>query len=197
MTKQHLPSRKSHLFFGFCVLLAGLPAFSQQPDSGHETPQPKLTQRAALVLSSKFCATKKRQSAAVFDVLPVGKAACAALEAELDKVFSDLNRVDKAPVPGAGGARIILIPKFVDINATQPLLGSSQRELVVLLEWTVQDTDGKIIWLKTVQGSSRHKLGWVITKNSQGALTDAAIGELARSSAEAMSTAPEIRRLAQ
>jgi hypothetical protein len=196
MTAQHLHSLKSSLVFGFCVLSAGSFGYSQQPELGHETPQPKLALRAVLVLSPKFCATKKRQSVAVFDVLFIGKAACAALPAALGEVFSDLRKVDNVPIAGAGAGQIILVPKFVDVNATQPLFGSSERNLVVLLEWTVQDTGGKTVWLKTVQGSSRHKLGWVITKNSQKALTDTAIGELARSSAVSLSTAPEIRKLA-
>ena len=49
---------------------------------------------------------------------------------------------------------LMLIPKFVEISTTQqPFLPLSQRKLLILLEWTIQDLAGHTIWLQTVQGS--------------------------------------------
>jgi len=155
-----------------------------------------LSLKADIVLSPGFCATKKRQSIAIKDVLNVGKSACAQLVNALMPVFSDLRRIEKASEPGKGTAEITLVPRFADINATQqPFLPSSRRSLIVLLEWTVQDSTGRTIWLQTIQGSSEHKAGWIITTKSVSAMVDDAISVLANESAQKISAAPEIRRL--
>src|SRR2546423_1442182 len=144
-------------FFKSCInvflgsLLVGLTASAQNPDKQPTMAQSKLPLRADLVLAPEFCATKKRQSLALSDVLRVGKAACSQLEAELNGVFSGLRRVESLPTAGASSAHVVLIPRFVEISATKPLLGSSQRKLVIFLEWTIQAAAGRTIWLQTVQ----------------------------------------------
>ncbi len=179
----------------FGLLLIELTASAQTPIAQPDTRFSKLPLSAELVLSPEFCATKKRQSLALKDVLHVGKAACSQFETELSGVFSSLKRVEKIAAVGTRMAQVVLIPRFVEINATQPLLGSSQRELVVLVEWTIQDEAGRTVWIQTLQGSSRHKLGWVITTKGQTQLAEAAIGDLAKASATSISNAPELRRL--
>jgi len=134
---------------------------------------------------------------AIKDVLNVGKAACPQLQAELGIIFPDLTRVERASAPGTSAAQIILIPKFGEINATQPMLPSSQRKLVITLEWTIKDSRGRTIWLQTVQGSSEHKQGWVITTKRMTGLVEAAIDDLAKDSAIRMSSAPELQNLAK
>ncbi len=168
-------------------LLFGVTALAQGPD--------RLPLKADLVLSPEFCGLKKRQSMAIKDVLNLGKAACPKLQAELSAIFSDLRRVDAAPAVGTSTAQIVVIPKFVDVSATQPLVPSSQRKLVITLEWTIQDSAGRPIWLQTVQGSSQHKLGWVVTTKGVTALVDAAIDDLAEESVTRMSSARELRNL--
>ena len=132
---------------------------------------------------------------AIKDVLNVGKAACPRLQDKLGAIFSDLRRTDAAPGPGGSAAQIVLIPKFVDISATQPLIPSSQRKLVITLEWTIQDSAGHPIWLQTVQGSSQHKSGWIVTTKGVSALVDAAIDDLVEESISKMSSAGELRNL--
>ena len=181
---------------GLAPLLVGLTIFAQSSEvTQRQTTPTKLLLTADLVLSPEFCATKRRQSLALKDVLRVGKAACPQLQAELSGVFSGLRRVEKVPLPGTSVAQIVLIPRFVDINATQPLLPSSQRKLVILLEWTIQDSAGHTIWLQTVQGSSEHKLGWIITTKRVAELVEAAVVDLARDSAARISAARELQKL--
>ena len=169
------------------ALLFGLTALAQGPN--------RLPLKADLVLSPDFCATKKRQSMAIKDVMNVGKAACPKLQDKLGAIFSDLSRVDAAPAVGASAAQVILIPKFIDVSSTQPLVPSSQRKLVITLEWTIQNSAGRPIWLQTVQGSSQHKLGWIVTTKGVTALVDAAIDDLVEESVSRMSSARELRDL--
>jgi len=114
---------------GLAFLLAGLNLFAQTPAASQTAPN-VLALRAELVLSQEFCATKKRQSIAIKDVLNVGKAACAQLYEALVPIFTDLKRIEKKSPPGNSSAQITLIPRFADISATQqPFLPSSRRKL--------------------------------------------------------------------
>jgi hypothetical protein len=178
------------------TLIVGLTASAQTPNAQPEMTSSKMLLRAELVLSPQFCSAKTGH---YLDgsALSIGKTVCPQLEAKLQDVFSDLKRIDKPPAAGTTSAQVVLIPKFVDISATQPLFASSQRELVIFLEWTVRDAAGKTVWLQTVEGSSQHKLGWVITSKSRTALVKGAATELANASASKMSAAPELRKLAQ
>lgn len=181
------------------LCFVGQVMLAQSTDVTQSTPEPgKLSLKAEIVLSHEFCATKKRQSIALMDVLNVGKATCTQLFAALTPVFLDLQRVEKAPAAGASSAQLTLIPRFTDINATQqPFLPSSQRKLVILLEWKVQDSAGHTIWLQTVQGSSEHKAGWMVTSKGVSAMVDAAVSDLTKSSVAKISAAPELEQLSR
>jgi hypothetical protein len=179
---------------GVVVLVIGSSISAQ--DSTSATPPPKLALKAEIVLSKEFCATKKRQSIAINNVLKVGNPTCEQLYAALSPVFLDLQRLEKMPDAGSGAAQMVLVPRFVDINATPAgLLPSSQRELIITVEWTVLDSMGHTIWLQTVEGSSRHKSGWVITARAVGDMVNDAVVDLAKGSVTRISTAPELRKL--
>jgi hypothetical protein len=174
------------------LLSASLAGQSAAPDA----PYAQLSMKAALVLTPKFCDTRKRQSIAIKDVLRTGEFVCRQLESEFKKVFPDLTIATEASASGTQSAKLILIPKFVEYSATQPLLPSSKRELTILLEWTAKDASGKTIWLQTVLGSTAQRTGWVITTKHQNALVQAAADDLAKASASKISTAVELKRLA-
>lgn len=182
-----------------CFSVMGCAALAQEsaPTSGPAT-LGRLSLKAGIVLAPKFCSTKKRQSVALKDVLKVGKAMCEQLYPALAPVFSDLQRLDQLPSTGSTPAQVTLIPRFVEISATQqPFLPSSQRKLVILLEWTIQDPMGNKIWLQTVQGSAERKAGWMVTNKGVSALVDAAVGELVKESVAKISAAPELLKLSR
>jgi hypothetical protein len=154
--------------------------------------------KATLVLTPEFCATqtKKGSFATGKETFDVGKAACSELEPALKGVFSSLTRV--AATPESGEAQVVLVPKFGDVDATKTVGAFSNREMVVLLEWTVKDKSGKTVWLETVQGSSKHHMGNAFThgKNVKLIVEDS-VKDAAQQSAIKMSSSPELRKLAQ
>ena len=154
----------------------------------------RLPLRARLVLSKKFCATAKRQSLGLWDVLRPGPAACREFESELKAVFSEVTRVEAVPPGERSPDEVLLVPRFVEMSATKPLLPTSQRKLTILLEWTVQDPAGRTVWLQTVEGSSQDKLGWTSYPKK---LVEKAVHELATASAAQMAAAPELKTLAK
>jgi hypothetical protein len=178
------------------------PAADTKPATDASVAKPadgKLPFKAALVLTPEFCATKVKPKGSAmtkeWGSFDFGKAACAELEPALKGVFSSLTRV--AVPPTSEEAQLILIPRITDVNATTASMAFSNREMVVMLEWTVQDSSGKTIWIETVQGSAKHHMGNMFTagKNRTLIVTDA-VKAAAAESASKMSSSPELHKLA-
>jgi hypothetical protein len=159
-------------------------------------PKPSLS--AALVLSPEFCATKTKKGAWGInqETFEIGKAACTELEPALKGVFSGLTRVQDAS--SSGEAQLVLTPRFVDIGATQKAFAFSDRELVVLVEWTVKDKSGKSLWVETVQGSAKRHIGNAFThgKNLKKIVEDS-VKDVADQTATKMSASPELHKVAE
>jgi hypothetical protein len=157
--------------------------------------EPELDLKAALVLTPEFCATKMKKDV-IFgnETFEVGKAACAELEPSLKRVFSRLTCV--AAASAQGDAQVVLIPKFVDLSATWGVTAFSNRELVVLLEWTVKDSSGRTVWIETISGSATHHAGNLFTANkNRNLLVEDSVKDIADQSASKMSSASEFRKL--
>ena len=160
----------------------------------------KLPIKAALVLTPEFCATKiKPKGSALtkeWGTFEVGKAACEQLEPALKEAFFSLSRV--AAPPAAQEAQLVLLPRIVDVNATTAMGAFSNREMVVVLEWTAKDPAGNTVWLETVQGSAKHHMGNLFTfKKNQVLIVTDSVKDAAVQSASKMSSSPELRKLAQ
>jgi len=160
----------------------------------------KLPLKAALVLTPEFCATKiKPKGAALtkeWGSFDVGKAACEQLEPALKEAFSSLTRVPAPPT--AQEAQLVLLPRIVDVNATTAIGAFSNREMVIVLEWTAKDPAGNTVWLETVQGSAKHHMGNLFTfKKNQVLIVTDSVKDAAVQSASKMSSSPELRKLAQ
>ncbi|MGA2905237.1 MAG: hypothetical protein ABSD98_15520 [Candidatus Korobacteraceae bacterium] len=151
----------------------------------------KLSLTAALVLTPEFCATVNKKKSEKF---PVGKAACAELEAALKPIFISLTKVDDSSK--AGDAQVVLEPKFADVAATQAAIAFSNRELVVQVEWTVRDQSGKAIWIETVQGEAKRHIGNMYTHGSNlKHIVQESVQDMAEQSAAKMSSSPELLKL--
>jgi hypothetical protein len=190
----------SHSFRGLQLAVVPLiVALAAQGQSDTAQPAATPAMKVDLVLTPEFCATKSTKGDAFFsgkETFLIGEASCSKLETALKRVFPGLTRVDAEPAPGASSPPLVLVPRFVDIGATKTLGAFSNRELVILLEWTAKDAAGKAVWIETVQGSAKHHSGNLFTmkKNRKLILRDAA-ADLAQASAAKMSAAPQLRRL--
>ena len=168
------------------------PAADAKPVTG------KLPFKAALVLTPEFCESKLQPKGSAMGKeggsFGIGKAACKELEPALKDVFSSLTRVDA--MPSSDAAQLVLIPKIADVNVTTASMAFSNREMVVMIEWTVKDSTGKTVWLETVQGSAKHHMGNLFTfrKNQELIATDS-MKAAAVESANKMSASPELHKL--
>jgi len=171
-----------------CSLLLTLSVMAENQTP--PTPQ-KLSLTAALVLTPEFCATVSKKGNEKF---PVGEAACTELEPVLKGMFTSLTRVDDSSK--AGDAQVVLEPRFADVGATQGFTAFSNRELVVLVEWTVRDQSGKAVWIETVQGSAMRKMGNAFSQGSNRKLiVRDSVHDMAEQSAAKMSSSPQLLKL--
>lgn len=176
------------------------PATDTKPATDAKPADAKLPIKAALVLTPEFCATKiKPKGSALtkeWGTFEVGKAACEQLEPALKEAFFSLSRV--AAPPAAQEAQLVLLPRIVDVNATTAMGAFSNREMVVVLEWTAKDPAGNTVWLETVQGSAKHHMGNLFTfKKNQVLIVTDSVKDAAVQSASKMSSSPELRKLTQ
>lgn len=160
---------------------------AQNPSSAPK----QLSLTADLVLTSEFCATVDKKHNEKFEV---GKAACAQLEPALRPVFAKLTRVDDASK--TSDAQVVLEPRFSEVGGTEKAFAFSTRELVVLVEWTVRDRDGKVLMLDTVQGTGKRHIGNAFTyKNNLKHILEDSAHDMAEQSALKIATAPALVKL--
>jgi hypothetical protein len=156
-------NRSSRLLF-LALCLAFCPAAAGFGQSSSAAPA-AFTIPVELVLTPEFCGTKIRKGSFLSgrETFEVGKAACPELEKTLKETLPGLARLSREPEAGDRPAGIILIPRFVDAGATKTVGAFSDREFVVLVEWTAKDAAGKALWIETVQGSAKAHMGNVFT----------------------------------
>ncbi|HZD31507.1 MAG TPA: hypothetical protein VE779_07580, partial [Candidatus Angelobacter sp.] len=173
-----------------CLVLITDPVMAEKK-TAQAPPTQKLALTAALVLTPEFCATVNKKKSEKF---PIGKAACTELEPALKGIYTSLKVVDDPSK--AGDAQVVLVPKFADVAATEANFAFSNRDLVVMVEWTVRDQAGKAIWIETVQGSATRHVGNVYTYNSNRKhIVEDSVHDMAEQSAAKMSASPELVKL--
>ena len=173
----------------------GVLSDGRPPDN---VPLPPLALSAQLVLTPEFCASefKKGDWVSGKETFKVGEVACRELEPALKNVFSKLSIASTATL--SEGNQVLLIPRFLDAGATKTMGAFSNRQMDVLLEWTVKDAAGNTLWLETVKGSAKHHTGNMITyKKSFKAIVEESTRDVAGESANRMSQSPELRKLSQ
>jgi hypothetical protein len=118
--------------------------------------------------------------------LVLGEALASNAENVTREVFIGVVVTGGSEGPGQAGLRAALIPRFV--NAEQ--YGNT---LTVLLEWTLQDADGNIVWVDTIKGEGDSS--WSLGSGSEPASTPM-LNDLFHKSFTALSSSRAIREFA-
>jgi hypothetical protein len=181
---------------GFAVLAATTVAVSQTDSSQPSTA--KLQLKADLLLTPEFCSTKFKKGSwkTIKEEFELSPTACDDIQSGLAGVFSNLTRVQAAPSPLE--AQILVTPRFVDVAATIGVTAFSNRDLVIVMEWTAKDASGKTIWIDTVQGTATHHMGNVFTySKNRRRIVDESVRDAVAKAAQKISASPDLRRLVE
>ncbi len=68
--------------------------------------------------------------------------------------------------PTQAGVDAILIPKVVSIAHTRPMFAYSERKLTVIFQWLLKNSEGKTIWVDTIEGDGANDLGTAFSLES-------------------------------
>lgn len=64
------------------------------------------------------------------------------------------------------GVNAVLIPKVVSIAHTRPMYAYSERKLTVIFQWLLKDSEGKTIWMDTIEGEGTNDIGTLFSLES-------------------------------
>lgn len=131
-------------------------------------------------------------------VMPLGVVLSDHAEAMSRRLFSKVtvtknNVPDSAPVDSDA----VLSIKPVAIERSLGATAFGKSILTVILEWTLTDSNGQLVWVDTIKGQGVKNSGNVFThKSNASAQIEAMIKDLFEKSYQAISNSPEIRSLA-
>lgn len=149
----------------------------------------------ALLLDAEFTGYRWRPAPKGM-VYPLGDALRRLAE---DVVRSEFRQVTVVPDAAAAVNRAdaVLYPRVVKIEQVLPIWAYSERELVIVIEWTLKDrANERVVWLTTVRADATEKAGTAFSmKRHEQALFQRVFDGLAEKSAIAMRESPEIGRL--
>src|SRR3989442_1616362 len=150
-------------FAPVAYLLAAL--LSQEPVQARQATEGKYPLEAILVLTPDQCETQSKKGNWVIgkEKYQVGEFLCPAAEAAVQQVFEKYTRVETLSDDERAPGKVILTPRFVDLEATRTATAFGRRKMVLLVEWTATDHSGKVLWVQTVEGNSHEKTGNLFT----------------------------------
>lgn len=159
----------------------------------------KIPLHVELLLPPDFCDYKfTRQRGLDWHVFPLGEAFCNGSKILANAAFTEVSVASGEAIPSGNRIDAKLIPKLVSVNHFMPMVAWQIQEAVIIIEWKLVDINGKMIWVDTVQGKGRNKLGAVspmgprkVQKTMQMAVDDLFVKSL-----NSIISSQEIRRYA-
>lgn len=158
----------------------------------------KIPLHVELLLSPDFCDYKfTRQRGLDWHVFPLGEAFCNGSKILANAAFTEVSVASGEAIPSGNRIDAKLIPKLVSVNHFMPMVAWQIQEAVIIIEWKLVDINGKMIWVDTVQGKGRNKLGPALTglRNNQETM-QMAVDDLFLNSLNSIMSSQEVRRYA-
>lgn len=158
----------------------------------------KIPLHVVLLLSPDFCDyTFTRQRLGDWHVYPLGEAFCNGSKMLANAAFTEVSMTLETTIPPGHRIDAKLIPKLVSVNHFMPMWAWQIQEAVIIIEWKLVDINGKMIWVDTVQGKGRNKLGTTFTglRNNQETM-QMAVDDLFLKSLNSVMSSREIKRYA-
>jgi hypothetical protein len=165
--------------WGLCVLVITLLlwvtgcAYNQRLKVTPMEPLPepdKLPLRATLVLSEQFCSRtyKVDQSRSLRTwVYRMGKTLCAHAENVARDSFSEVVVAKEETTSAGQDTDVVVTPRLIAVLVDFPDFPQSiwaEQEVEIILEWTITDRTGKLLWTHTDGGISRLRAGSFLTR---------------------------------
>jgi hypothetical protein len=157
----------------------------------------KLNMRVGLKLTAELLSAEYKWGGGVSDrfIIPLGEIMSMNAQRLAHSLFSSVTTIQDSSASSGEKVDLILTPRVVSVEASRPISGRQDAHTTIILEWTLTDMNGNLIWMKTfserqsypTRGEEFH--GGNNTINSLKSI----ISALFNNSYQAMSTSKEIR----
>jgi hypothetical protein len=125
---------------------------------------------------------------------PLGKVFAVNSQAMAEAGFDQVTVV--APSAPAAGVDAILTPEIGLVDRSTSAWAFDPVDMTADLKWTVTDPSGRVVWVKTVRGISKHALGNAFNHSAYAKEhVNLTMIDLFSKSLMELTTAPEIRQL--
>jgi hypothetical protein len=157
--------------------------------------RPKHPATAVLILGPELRAARWEAMISPVDraQIPLGDTLAQECEELARATFERVEVADmsgpRADLPG----RLVLIPRLVSVNRTQPATIFGTQTTTIIMEWKVETGAGRLIWVKTVLGEDSRQMTSDV-KGSAAEQVESALTRLYQSSFEALSSSSEVAR---
>lgn len=156
----------------------------------------KIAASVNLVLTEQFRQTKyDKEVMGDHMVYPFGPLLALNAETMAKEAFNTVNviKADKNPAPNSGPT---LTPTVENIQQAVSVWAFDPVETTLDVRWTLTDSSGKTLWVKTVRGSADHILGNVFIHHEEAKTrADKLMQDLFTKSLTAITSAPEVRAI--
>jgi hypothetical protein len=173
---------------------------AQEPAPAKQPVEGKYPLEAILVLTPAQCSEESKKGNWVIgkEKYRMGELLCPAAESAVQQVFEKYTRVESLPEKGSASGKVIITPRFVDLENTRTVTAFGKRKMVLLVEWTATDEAGKVFWVQTVEGNAKEKTGNLFTAGGhRRKMLESIKKDLTDKSVQAMRLSPEFQKLAQ
>ena len=154
----------------------------------------KIDLKVELRLSKELHNAKWERTIGDTYIIRLGKLLSDNAEVLVRNLFSDVLVTDAIQPPEAA-VDAIITPKMVSVERTRPMFIFQQQRTTIMIEWSVKDANGDLIWVDTITGKGKSPMGLNEKKNT-GKQVKAAINQLFQKSFQAISQSLEIRKFA-
>lgn len=173
---------------------------AQDPVPVKQPTDAKYALEAILVLTPEQCSAESKKGNWVIgkEKYRLGELVCSPAQSVVEQVFENYTRVDTPPEKGSTSGRVILMPRFVDLEATRTATAFGKRKMVLLVEWTATDESGRVFWVQTVEANAEEKSGNLFTAGKhRKKMLEKVKKDLTVKSVHTMRQSPEFQKLAQ
>ena len=130
-------------------------------------------------------------------LLPLGENLTRNSESLAKQLFSSVTVQNVTTAEALPGMEATLILRMKTIEQSSGAAAWTEAATTIVLEWSLKDSKNTVVWADTIRADAKSKLGTAFNRNSNSEKrVKTAIEKAFQDSFRAISTSPEIRKLA-
>jgi hypothetical protein len=131
-------------------------------------------------------------------IVPIGQALSQNSETLARALFSQVQVSKDESISTGSAADAVLVPRVISITHTRPLFIWQEQSTTMVLDWTMKEPSGEVIWADTITVREKATMGGMVSaKDNSRAHVEAVVAQVFQRSFDSISSSPQIRAVAQ